>query len=696
MPVSAEAAHLLVDAHRMYLRGVTDQVDLKPLGALANLLCDSEGWREAATVDTHEALGEALRAFEGAVHSGDEQLKLYRSHGHERTVATLTTALRLRWGLSRFPDTGALTIPGETHPVADETLKAWESRVLSSPAARAALLAVAERSTSRAPAIRTGPRPFPNFDAEALPDASYGPSIEQIAAEHQIDRQQAGQLLRHAATRAIAWYFGASPELLVHHVESTRSAWFRDDPRYVDDFVRGSLRAETLPRRRNLSIFEVRERIVVDLHLRLAMRTPAALASVLADRAAGSLFLKVSRRVPSTLELSRLGSPTTVGDLAIDPDSAIGRLWRAAADVRANYGAARSYRVEDYLKIREEMAAFLPAFREEILSVVILADQSVGTDIISLGDPRLMARLNVLRGFGDDHALRAYQRALPLRDSAQVLAKGGQLAAAVDLTNAAIQTLDMLVDEGGVDSKSILESYQQAYLSNAGTAARMLEGIIRSLPTKKALRRLPRVYDLWRDAARNYADQCMALLTELDEGELGLTEQRHSDLHISSEAWRIQPRLIALRVRVLSVILARLIGNVAPHDLRRWQDEMISSYLDLTTHPQTLASHAPQLVQNAVLVAMVNDLTLPVARPYSPALGAASFLTLDPSEVEDTRVRTGARVTVDTEWMLRARRFIETAPGTWDRGPLSRMPASSFAAKSLARMSGGLWLQWLD
>ncbi|WP_314096176.1 hypothetical protein [Microbacterium foliorum] len=689
-PISTWNVASLVDAHRRYLLGTLDSVDSTALGATAPLLLDERGWRPSGVVDVHLSLSAALDAFAAAVEAGTIPMRLNRSGGHERTVPQLMALLRRRWGLSHLPDAGA-RFSGEDAPPSPNTVAKWERDVISSATFLDSLTVSIRRRCGSVIAHAASATPRAPSTAADMPAAGLMQLMNQVrftlGERHPLDEEQ--QILRHAATRRIAAYLsGADPRVFVHHSESTRSNWFRDDARYLDEFVRGRLD----PNRRAAVTDERsqrREDAVVHLHLLLAAMPSSAktLRQVAEEREASQNFVAIARdgQLTTALTLVRSGVPDPLPGLDTQPPS-IGEIWQLAKEIRVNSGDACRYYFSRYITARVNMQDHLPAYTSESVQSVLLADQSVGRDAIDLEDAQLLSELERLRTFNTTSRARVYQSAFAFRDRAQIFGKQpASLSASLDEGVSGIRHVRDTEGDQTIDPATRLEAYEQLYLQNAGTAARVLEGMICSVPSRDELRRDANVYRQWMKAARYYADECMTLLGALDDADL-LPSARYEESRVGSYVWNAQPRIIALRANLLCVILNEVLGRLDAPEVSALRRRTIDAYCELISHAAVGEANATALVQNAVLVAVVNGGVLPVRAQVAPALTIVPFLAGD-----ENGELSGIRL--DDEWIARASAFLKSR--NYDRGPLAVMTPSSYPAARMDQLSGGIWSRWL-
>jgi hypothetical protein len=647
---------------------------------------------------THDALELALKNYATASARGDEGLQLNRRGGLERTITGLVSLLRQRWGLTRYPNKSA-SFPDEASPPSEATVGAWESKVIESSTVRGTLSAIAQKLPRSVPPERLGKLPRNCSASHSMPSGGDEFLIDRVSAismtarpDGMVARREAIQVLRHSTARRMSNYLAdCEAKVLIRHIERTRSVWFCDDPRYIDEFVRGRLdptnvsKHEAWPR-------DDREGALVQLHMQLAARDVEGIRALVRERDASGSFITLSERLSERLEISKAARAETIRKTFLDPDTVVGELWTLASSARSGSKDRRSHMLRTFLDTREKMQQFLGNFNSESVEAVILADQAAGHSMLELKQADMLSELNLLREFTTSSEMRLYQRAFAMRDTAQMWAKQDDgLAHSIETANtmlAAVRESESVVD---LAPRTRLESYEQLYLNNAGAASRVLEGIICNMPAEEHMRREDHVYEKWMSAARGYSDKCMDTLMLLDDSSHPLPAGRYDDGHVSSQAWHAQPRIIALRTIVLCALVEVLLPHRREAILLHRLNAVDKAYRDVISNTAIGPGNSTTLVQNAVLVAIMLKGVLPSVPHPGPVLRVVPFL----AHVDDSDRETIADVVWadNDEWIARAADHLRKRE--YDGGPLSKMNPNCFAARQIDAQLPGVWSKWL-
>lgn len=612
-----------------------------------------------------------------------------------RTVADVVAALKRRWGISRYPERTVLV--DEAGKIGHSTLRNWEQRAYGSETFRSELDRALRAHASR-PArndddwLTVLPSAFP-------PESASRTTLLTLARRAGLtgEEREAVQTIRQVVTQRVRTYLAAEPRHLIHHREIVESAWFWDDLRFVEP-VRGMLA------RRGQSTASVEQGVflrvskaVVTLQFFLCLADGAHFMKQIEATAQSRLAYKVflERAAPQPLVIAkvpRLVSIPSIEAVAhIDPASPAGEAIYLAYAVRAATRSERPALVQNYLEVRRSIQPHLTSYSEPHVRTVLQADQSVSHDAMDAMDRVGFEAVDALRSAASPANPLSSYRAMTWRDRGLFASKHGQLARATQITDRGIRELSMLDDEHRGDNRAFLESLHQHLLSNAGTAAKIVENLLVDIPRREAHRRSQRVYKRWATAAVSYASRAYSALIKLDmQAGDGLPEKRHEDGFISSRDWPIQTKIMHLRALLGAHTL--LASTVPEEDRDAIADRAMMRllYSEIASDVRLRRPRTFTFTQLAMWLALVDDMTLPHIPQPSTGLSEVSFLARSGAEVSPGV----STVHIDEERVMRTKFWFGQAKG-WDRGPITRVRPGTAVAWSLARRTDNISETWL-
>jgi len=233
------------------------------------------------------------------------------------------------------------------------------------------------------------------------------------------------------------------------------------------------------------------------------------------------------------------------------------------------------------------------------------------------------------------------------RNHSLVAARASRFGSGVSRIVRGLDNVRYLQNNGMLDAKAAIETAHQLALAGAGVYLRIIENLYRDPRTGSPDARM-------EESVRNalfLSAQTLERLSSLAEVDGGLSAKRHDDNYISSVIWRVQSRVIRLRVQLAArtALLAGLCPPLTqPHALAR--DAALSttldcdiphiqqSYLDLVRTTELTEANEVAVVQLALWLAFLNGGRIPVARDAAPALKNLRFLDLDPAEIVEGSV----------------------------------------------------------
>lgn len=612
-----------------------------------------------------------------------------------RTVADVVAALKRRWGISRYPERTVLV--DDAGKIGHSTLRNWETRAFGSETFRTELERELRALASR-PAgddsdwLTALPSVFPPVSAtrEALLVLARRAGVEG-------DEREAVQTIRQAVTHRVRTYLAAEPRHLIHHREIVESAWFWDDLRFVEPvrgmLSRGDLSAANVER----GVFLRVSKTVATLQFFLCLTEGARFTKQIQETAQSRLAYKVflQRAAPQPLVIApvpRLVPIPSMDVVAhIDPSSPAGEAIYLAYAVRAATQAERPALVQRYVQARRGIQPHLTSYSEAHVRTVLQADQSVSHDAMDAMDAAGFEAVDALRNTPSPANPLSSYRAMTWRDRGLFASKHGQLARATQITDRGIRELSTLDREQRGDDRAFLESLHQHLLSNAGTAAKIVENLLVDIPRREAHRRSQRVYKRWATAAVSYASRAYAALIELDglAGD-GLPENRHEDGYISSLDWPIQTKIMHLRALLGA---HTLLASTVPDEHRDAiadRTMMRILYSEIASDPRLRRPRTFTFTQLGMWLALVDDMTLPYIPEPAAGLSEVSFLARSGAEVSPGV----STVHIDEERVMRTKFWFGQAKG-WDRGPITRVRPRTAVAWSLARRTDNISETWL-
>lgn len=609
-----------------------------------------------------------------------------------RVVADVVDVLKRRWGIVRYPERTALA--DDTGSIGHSTLRNWEKRAYGSEAFRTEL--------SRALSAR-----FVGGDGDwskALPSALPTESASRTAllafarrAGLKGEEREVLQTIRQLVTQRVRAYLTAEPRHLIHHREVVESAWFWDDLRFIEP-VRGIFARERFPvagaeQGVSLSV----SRAVVTLQFFRCLADEAdfirQLEATGRSRLAYEMFLRKSTPKPFVIaSMPGLVSVPSMNAMAhIDPASPAGEAIYLAQAVREATPFQRPPLVRTYIEVRRNIQPHLTSYSELHVRAVLQADQSVSHDAMDAMDGAGFEAVDALRtGESPVNPVIAY-RALTWRDRGLFASKHGHLARATQITDRGIRELSLLDREHRGDIRAFHEALHQHLLSNAGTAAKIVENLLVDIPRREAYRRSPQVYQRWATAAVSYAARAQVALAELSEraGD-GLPEKRHKDGFISSLDWPIQTKIMHLRALLGAHTLLASTEPRGDRDGIADRALMRALYSEIASDARLRRPRTFTFTQLAMWLALVDDMALPYVPEPSRGLADVSFLARS-----DADMAPGVNaIRIDEERVMRTRFWFDQAPG-WDRGPIARVRPGTAVARWLTSRTDNLSDKWL-
>jgi hypothetical protein len=375
----------------------------------------------------------------------------------------------------------------------------------------------------------------------------------------------------------------------------------------------------------------------------------------------------------------------------VDPESPAGQAIYLAYAARAAPKSERAPLVQRYVEVRRGIQPHLGSYSEQHVRTILQADQSVSHDAMDAMDRNGFEAVDALRNLPTPANRLTPYRALTWRDRGLLASKRDQLARAAQITDRGIRELSMLDPEERGSSRAVLESLHQHLLSNAGTAAKIVEDLLVDVPRLEAHRRSQRFYEAWARAAVSYASRAYSALTEVaDHAEHGLPEKRHEDGYISSLDWPIQTRIMHLRALLGAHTLAESTAPQEDPDSFADRAVMRVLYSEIASDPRLREPRTLTFTQLAIWLALIDDMTLPYVPEPSTGLSEVPFLTRSAAEVSHGQ----NTVLIDEESVKRAKIWFEKTDG-WDRGPITRVRAGSAVDWTLAHRTDRISDIWL-
>lgn len=640
----------------------------------------------------------AIAAFQKSI---DEALVLYADSRSStdlykrRTTAEFVSCLRTRWGLGKYPERSVIEVDATT--IGHSTLRNWEAAAYSSEVFRSGLerglVARLSESTSDSGSWLEGlPTEFPPASASLT-------SMLEIARNAGLDGDDRSliQTVRQTVSLRVRTYLAAQPRHLIHHREVVESSWFRSDVQFIEP-VRGALSKDLViqghaERGQSLAV----SRAVVTLQYFLCLLDPRSftrqLQATAGTRASFRMFLR--REGPRPLILARAVTLASLSQTTshrhIDPSSPAGEAIDMAYAIRAAPQSQRGLLIREFARLRREIQPHLGSYSDEYLRTVMQADQSASHDAMDAMDEHGFREVDSLRvAAGRGSSMGAYP-VMTWRDRGVLASKQGRLASAIRITDRGIDKLLSLDPAQRGDGHAFLESLHQHLLSNAGTAAKIVEDLLVEIPQKQSLRRSIRVYERWAETAVSYASRAHSVLEQL-EGIMpgGLPVKRHEDGYIASRDWRIQTRIMYLRALLGAETLLATVQSEKHRATIVDREIMRILYREIASDPRLRRPRIFTFTQLAVWLTLIDGMELPYIENPSIGLSEVPFLT-----VNSNAVLPGNRaVSMDEERVIRAKFWFDQADG-WDRGPITRVRAGTAVAQFLSRKSGRISEIWL-
>jgi len=611
-----------------------------------------------------------------------------------RTSEQVASALRRRWGVEAYPDRSALEIDGSK--TSHSTLRNWENSAIASTDFRVEL----ERSyLSRLGHTSPDDRVWVYHLPSAFPPES--PSRESmldIARKAGLGADQAAniQAVRQVITMRVRRYLSAEPRHLIHHREVVESAWFRADVQFVEP-VRGMLHATDSPSSIAETGAMVRvSRAVTRLQFFLCLDDPKAFARELqaTARARASFKMFLQHAEPKLVLVARPKLASTAQldfDRQIDPDTPAARAISLADEIRAAPKSQRSPLVREYVELRHEIQDHLASYSDAYARVIVQADQSVSHDSMDAMDEEGFYAVDRLRVAATRTGPLNSYGAMTWRDRGVLASKKTDLSAATRITDRGIEELLAIDPSDRGDGHAFLESLHQHFLSNAGTAVKIVETLMRDVPRKLSMRRSVRVYEQWSQTAIDHASRAFSALGQLDGPNARLPTARHADGFIASRDWWIQTRIMYLRALLGAHTLLSAVDSEAAEDGGTGLGIMRALYSEIGSDPRLRRPRTNTFTQLAIWLAFVDGMSVPYVENPSQGLSDVPFLTLSHNEG-----RAGLdRVQIDEERLMRAHFWFDNATG-WDRGPLAQVERRSQTAHFLRTKTDGLFDLWLE
>jgi len=718
-------AHIaaLVDFYVGSMTGSENLSGIGNLGPFSRLLIDENGWTGAGLAKSRQHIGRMLR--------------IYASRETKKPEGGVTTkrvaeSLAKHWGLTEYP-VGLGVVFDEFPKGTDESFPArktmydWPRRVQSSGAVLSWLnyewLPNTPATFARLP---SGPRPRWGGSKEAWPPETVNGSaiyegereelvvaalatagisgldgkdtinvLREVVAEHLLSnyfaRASSSQMYRHLLHRLAApWASGDALALsefsrdveekpadsghYTHTAAVATQLFFHDAALGLSPGIADRLREVAQARFGALAMRE--------LATENSLNVLGAIMRTVADDA-------IQRFIFRTTKSTTLEDIVLVGAIEKSHDTHLAAsLYKTAIELRNarsarekhDYGEKymRDRRTVDWAKVGDADAVLLE-----------LADQSAQLDFVYQRMHNLAEELGeLIRDTASTGRGLAY-RALVHRNESLVHAQQSRFGSGVNSIVRGLESVRHLEREGVLDAKAARETAHQLALAGAGVYLRIIENLYRDPRTTVPDARV-------EESVRNalfLSSQTLERLGELED--CGLAANRHDDNYISSVSWRVQSRIIRLRVQLASrtAILAKICPPLTSKTpLGRTLDcdipHLIQSYLDLIETPELTAANEVVVVQLAMWLAFLNGGRVPVAEALSPGLKMLRFLDADPS-----RLSPGGSATRVMD-IRAASEFLLTMKS--NAGILSGIREKGHVASVLLEHSGGAFAEWRE
>lgn len=732
MDIVVEPAQLaqLVSAHVDTLRG-NQRVSaerIRGLGSLARYVVDDQGWRCDGLHRTRTLLSDLADAF-----AADGDARAYGGLGR----VEMAQAARILWGIDRYPGSAQAAVNAIGVSKNATTLRRWENRILCDEAvldcARRSVVCFGMRPSHNPTAAANAFRPVWTPPSDSWPPNQWNgggrPTLERSrivslmraslgenlrALHDSISPSDEVFIVREAVSKRLAAYFAVDPDSAfyrhLHH--KIFREWFEHDilalyapeaglePPSGGGAYRSAVAAAAqmlmyeAARDRSALLAALTRRIgLVRLLSALPERPPSGLIAVgqIAANIPGlseQIYNEMNRatltvrNVPQRTGLENEESPVSALDLAYT--------------IRATAGEAKHVLAREYVRSRlRRVHETTPVPDREALA---LADQSVHWDLVTLEDEPLVRMLSKFMLERRALAKHGYLAHL-WRCHAVVYNKRNDWRGALDLAHKGYETLSAMMHWEIVnDPVEIAETAHQIELALSGIYVRLLE---RSLLVPSGGRLSQSEY--YARGALWWSRSAFSRLDFLDHEEGGLPLRRHQDGRISTVAWRVQTRIIRLRVllavrtaldsRICTEQGLRLAETGTPRvvtaDIADLDDASIPSMLarfrELITRKEVATGHQLPIVHLAAWIAFLNHGRVPVERYLSPNLSDLTFLDCDPVQIEAGRAEVPIDLVGMTQWLC--------ARGQ-DAGILNWLPPRGPAAKLLDRTSDHQYGYW--
>ncbi|MCJ1708433.1 hypothetical protein [Microbacterium sp. VKM Ac-2923] len=649
--ISSVDATNLAARFKLAMSQGTFDADVSELGAAAKLMVDSSGTprRDGLALAT-VFLRESVKAFQASTTA-------WFNAPHTATqVADTVSSL---WGINSAPLTTRQL--GAQHGVAPVTVRRWASTVLHDDAFLRRLAEV----SAQIPALPATPHRASLFpwsgSASTWPPAHACQAMVSRTRTMmkwpvgEVDDAGIVEILREAVIARLHDYY-ASPQHaleLRHFATKYKNPWVSTTSTLIPQRPPVLAADASTERRRLVDSVALVVQTTFYLLLRNAPEERTLLHAVNEQRRATARTLEIFSHAP-VQPRAGVANPLTHSEIAKAEEEVNARSLTRGSDRLASVGsrpsasellalaneirglsrAERVKPVNDYLALRALVEDEHTSETDAL--ILALADQSVHHDVMELGNYALLRHASALADRNHRSRARWAYAILDLRNLSLHIKKGGDYRGALKALRAAYERMIYLLDRyrDFQEGRRFVEVHQQVALALAGFFINLSELLLATGAAPALLRRSLELGQRWVGTAR-------AELEVLEHG--GLPDVRHVDHHISSTSWRVQTRVMHVRVLLLRHMAGES-GSLGrtPVDQQVMLPDIEPLFRELLRLSDLRPGAAAEIVKLAMWWAFLDDGWVPAEFGLSDALRHLWFIDGDPATLGlhgDSRTR---------------------------------------------------------